>query len=142
MAYGSNPATSTSDALRLAIGDTSTTAPLLQDAEVAYFIVTYGANLLAASHAANAIKAKYAIQVTQSSGEESAQLDQLFQHFKTLAEDLLEAHNRGQSSFTVPSAAELRSKDYVIRDSRKGHFPPRQLISDIQPETFRHHRHY
>lgn len=132
MAYTSDPANSTSDALRLVVGDTSTTAPLLQDAEVSFFIATYGANLLAASHAAAAIAAKYAIQVSQNFGEGNVQLDQLFQHFKTLAADLLEQHSRGQSSFTVPAATEIKT----IRDSLASNFPARQRISDITPEDF------
>ena len=51
MAYGGKPATDTTDAVRLAIGDTSS-SPVLTDDEIDYYYSTYGNVLLAASHAA------------------------------------------------------------------------------------------
>ena len=132
MAYGSSPSTSTSDALRLSIGDVSTTAPILADAEVSYFIATSGANLKAASYAASAIAAKYAPQINRGLGEGSVSFDQLFTHFTALADRLMDQYNRGMSSFTIPGASEIG----VIRDSLASNFPPRQHLSDILPEEF------
>lgn len=51
MPYTGNPETVPADAVRLLIGDTSTGSPVLSDAEVSYFINTYGNVLLAASYA-------------------------------------------------------------------------------------------
>jgi hypothetical protein len=135
MAYTSSPATSTSDALRLAIGDTSLTVPILADAEVSYYIATYGANLKAASYAAAAIAAKYAPQVNQGFAEGNVSLDQLFSHFTALADRLMDQYNRGMNSFTVPAASEIG----VIRDSLASNYPARQHISDILPEEFGAH---
>jgi hypothetical protein len=132
MAYTGNPVTVPTDEVRLLISDISLTAPIFSDGEISYFYTRHGTVLKAASAAASVLAARYASQITQSSGEESIQFDQLFQHYKTLAADLLEQHTRGQSSFTVPAATEIKT----IRDSIASNFPPRQRISDITPEDF------
>jgi hypothetical protein len=132
MAYTGDPANVPTDEVRLLISDISLTAPIFTDGEISYFYTRHGNVLKAASAAASVLAAKYAAQVSQSSGEESIQFDQLFQHYKTLAADLLEQHTRGQSSFSVPAATEIKT----IQDSIASNFPPRQRISDIAPESF------
>jgi hypothetical protein len=133
--YSGDPAGSTTDAIRLMIGDISTTAPILSDDEVEYYYAEYGNVTLAASYAAASLSARYASQITQSSGEESAQFDQLFQHYKLLAADLMGQYQRGKTGFTVTAASQIG----VIRDSVARNFPPRQHLSDIKPEEFGTH---
>ena len=66
--YGGQPDQSPVDALRLLIGDTDTTDPLLQDEEIGAFLTTYGINpatlptppYFAAAAACEAVAAKFA----------------------------------------------------------------------------------
>ena len=70
MAYGGKPATDTTDAVRLAIGDTSS-SPVLTDDEIDYYYSTYGNVLLAASHAAGDLAGRYANRVSKKVGSRS-----------------------------------------------------------------------
>lgn len=130
MAYGGNPATDPADAIRLAIGDTST-SPVLTDDEIDYYYSTYGSVLLAASQAAGDLAARYAPRVSKSVGSRSIQNDQLFQHYSALSEKLLDRH-RSQiaGSIIVPTTIG------VIRDSIAENFPASQKLTDIDPEEF------
>lgn len=130
--YGGSPSTDTTDAIRLLVGDTATTSPLLSNAEIDYFYTTYGNIILAASYVAGAIAAKYATQVSNSFGDGSAQLDQLFQHYTAKAKELLDQYHRTLNSFVVPGATDIG----VIYDSLASNYPSRQHLSDITPQDF------
>ena len=64
MVYGGNPATDTTDAVRLLIYDTST-GPLLTDAEVDWFIAQHANTYFAAAAAAGAIAASYSDDIIE-----------------------------------------------------------------------------
>lgn len=65
MVYGGSPSTDDTDAVRLLIGDTSTSSPVLTDTEVDYYISTYGNLLLAASYALEGIVANQGGSVSE-----------------------------------------------------------------------------
>ena len=130
MAYGGNPATDTTDAIRLAIGDTSA-SPVLTDDEIDYYYSTYGSVLLAASHAAGDLAGRYANRVSKKVGSRSIENDQLFQHYSALADKLLARYRSILAgSIIVPTTIG------VIRDSVAENFPASQKLTDIDPEEF------
>ena len=130
MAYGGKPATDTTDAVRLAIGDTSS-SPVLTDDEIDYYYSTYGNVLLAASHAAGDLAGRCANRVSKSVGSRSIQNDQLFQHYSALADKLLARYRSILAgSIIVPTTIG------VIRDSVDENFPASQKLTDIDPEEF------
>lgn len=67
MAYGNNPSGSATDAVRLLVGDvsTSTAAELLTDNSYTYFINTTPSHYAAAALAANSLAAMYAAEGTE-----------------------------------------------------------------------------
>ena len=130
MAYGGKPATDTTDAVRLAIGDTRS-SPVLTDDVIDYYYSTYGTVLLAASHAAGDLAGRYANRVSKSVGSRSIQNDQLYQHYSALADKLLARYRSILAgSIIVPTTIG------VIRDSVAENFPASQKLTDIDPEEF------
>ena len=68
--YTDNPSESSSDALRLAVGDTTQEDPRLSDEEVNYFLSLYPDSLnLAAADAAEAIAARYSSMAVSYVGD-------------------------------------------------------------------------
>mgnify|MGYP001767019782 FL=1 len=68
--YTNNPAGSSRDALRLAVGDTIENDPRLSDEEVEHFLALYPASLdLAAAKAAEAIAARYSSMAVSYVGD-------------------------------------------------------------------------
>ena len=65
MPYGGNPANSNTDAVRALIRDTSTSAPLLTDAEVTWLVAQHANVYFAASVGADMIAAGFSDTVTQ-----------------------------------------------------------------------------
>lgn len=90
MVYGGNPSGSNNDALKFAVGDTSTSASLelLSTGECAYLISAYGSVSAAAPYAAEAIAALYAQQVDRSVGDLRIAAQQRFEHYLALAKRL------------------------------------------------------
>lgn len=90
MPYGGAPASSPNDALKLAVGDTSTSATLelLSTGECAYLRSTYGSVANAAPYAAEAIAAKYARQVGRAVGDLRIDAQQRYEHYIDLASAL------------------------------------------------------
>lgn len=90
MPYGGNPSGSNNDALKLTVGDTSTSSSLelLSTGECAYLIATYGSVSAAAPYAAEAIAAYYARQVDRSVGDLRLAAQQRFEHYLALSKRL------------------------------------------------------
>lgn len=89
MPYGNDPENDTADELRLLIGDTDLSDPLLSDEEVAFFLSDAGgAAIWGAIRAATAVAAKFARKVTSTSGRVSKALSDLMQHYLDLARRL------------------------------------------------------
>jgi len=86
--YGADPANSDRDAVRLNIGDTDTTEELLQDAEIAYYLTTFGSVGEASYRAAQAISAKYARKSDQAIGDLKYSYSQQSKRYAELASEL------------------------------------------------------
>ena len=90
MPYGGNPSGSDDDALKLLIGDTSTSTSgeLLSTGECGYFVSSFGSVRAAAPHAARAIAAGFASLVGKSIGDLRLEAQQKFDHWSDLAKQL------------------------------------------------------
>lgn len=87
--YGAKPQTDQKDEIRLLIGDTDSNDPLLQDAEINYFISVEGESRRAAARSALAIVAKFARCVNESVGRIKVSFEQRVDHYNKLAEELM-----------------------------------------------------
>lgn len=83
--YSGDPSMSASDRVRFEVGDTDCDNAALTDEEIAVFVDEGGDTLLAASKAAEALAAKYAIRVDESIGGTSKSYSQLSEHYTQLA---------------------------------------------------------
>lgn len=91
--YGSDPANSNRDAVRLLIGDTDSGDALLQDSEVDYFLGLFGTTgdervRPAAIRACEAIAGKFARQTDTTNQGLSVAASKRMQHYQSLAADL------------------------------------------------------
>lgn len=109
MPYSGAPSSVTADALKLLIGDlsTSSSGELLKSAECTYFLTAYGSARAAAPHAARAVAAMFADQVGRTVGDLRVDAQQKFEHYNTLAASL-----ERQSALTgVPYAGGISIAD-------------------------------
>ena len=96
--YGGDPANSTLDAVRLAIGDTDCNDPCLKDAEITYRLTQFGGNTIrAAACSARDAAAKFARKVNTSTGSVRKDLSTIYDHFISLADELEAKANSGMS---------------------------------------------
>lgn len=110
----SDPNTSRKDEVRFMVGDTSTTAQMVQDEEIAYMLtlhppVTGKPAWLAAAWTCDAIAGKFARQVQRSLGDLSASAQQQFEHYRDLAAHyrMLHQTNGKGTSGTIVAAPVL-----------------------------------
>lgn len=107
------------DRVRLLVGDTVSTDPLLQDEEIALYVpggsLAEPTEMLAAARLAEIIAGKVARRVDMSSGSSSASLSQQVTHFRQLARDL----RRQASRSAVPhvGGVGISAKDTVEADA-------------------------
>lgn len=124
------------DDVRDLVGDVSgdTDLEFLSDEEIDKELTRASDNVfLAASRCAGKIASRYAISTNFSIGGKSKSKGDIFLHFKQMEKDLKAQYTEARmGSFTAPSAAQIG----VIRDSLASNYPPRQRMSDIQPEEF------
>ena len=122
MPYTGAPATVAADELKLIIGDVSTSSSgeLLKSAECSYFIATYGSARSAAPHAARAVAAMFADQVSRAVGDLRIEAHQKFQHYTTLASSL----ERQSSVRAVPYGGGLSRSDKVAVAANDDRVPP------------------
>ena len=90
MPYSGAPATVAADALKLWIGDlsTSSSGELLKSAECSYLIATFGSAIAAAPYACDVVAAMFADQVDKSVGDLRLAAQQKFEHYSTLGSSL------------------------------------------------------
>jgi hypothetical protein len=86
--YGARPADSATDAIRLLIGDTDEADPQLQDEELAYYLSEYPKLYQAAAEACRGIAARYARQVSKTTGRISVQAQDRHKHYLELAAEM------------------------------------------------------
>lgn len=88
--YDGDPNGDRKDEVRLMVGDTVETAPMMQDEEIEYLLVLHPpvegkAAWLAAAFACDALAGKFARQVQQSIGALSRSAQQMYEHYRDLA---------------------------------------------------------
>lgn len=101
--YGNDPASDPLDEVRLLIGDTLVTSPLISDEDIAYFLIVYPKQTvplrpayLAAAAAADAIAASLARKADRSLARGlSIQASQQYDHYVQVAAELREAYATG-----------------------------------------------
>jgi hypothetical protein len=114
MPYTGAPATVTNDELKLLLGDlsTSSSGELLTSAECSYFVSKYGTAGAAAPHAARAIAAMFADQVSKAVGDLRLDAQQKFDRYTTLAKSL-----ERQASFSgLPYAGGISRADKTSQE--------------------------
>lgn len=132
--YSQDPTTSPLDEVRFLIGDTVSTDPMLQDAEINYLLVSQPAPRQAAISACRTLARKFARQPgSRSIGDVSISYADLSKRFNDLA-DQLKIEN-ASSGFTVPTpsmtntpneTAHFRDDDFqwTNTSSSTGEFSP------------------
>jgi len=94
--YSGDPATSNLDAVRFYVQDTREDFPYLTNEEIDYvlhvWMPLYGSALYCAAVCAEIIASKFAREVSVSADGVSVGANELQQKYKTLAEDLRDAH--------------------------------------------------
>ena len=88
--YDGDPMGDRKDEVRLMVGDTTETTPLMQDEEIEYLLslhvpATGKPAWLAAAFVCDAIAGRFARQVQQSIGSLSRSAQQMFEHYRDLA---------------------------------------------------------
>lgn len=143
MAYGGNPSGDTSDAIRLLVGDisTSTSGEFLTDTDYDYFASVTGNSFVAAQLAANSLAALFMGSAASASGSgyteksvgdlrlKKADAVQVAQQYKALAQKF----SRMASANIVPSAGGITrsSKRSAEQDSdRVSPFFTRNLLDN------------
>jgi hypothetical protein len=111
--YSGDPASSTKDAVRFLIGDTSAKAPELSDEEVLWLLETEGGVDRAAARGAEALTSKYASIIDKSIGGASISASQRFEHYRQLASRLWAS----TSLVGVPWAGGIDANDKLAREA-------------------------
>lgn len=86
--YSGNPASSSRDAVRFALGDTNSNEPIFTDSEIDWLLVEQGSINEAALAGAQAAVAKYARHVTSAPQDERKDLATRLEHFESLVKQL------------------------------------------------------
>lgn len=114
--YTGSPTTDR-DKVRLLIGDTQESDPLLTDGEVEFFISLDPSIHRAASKSAEAIAAKFSRQHDESVGKVRVSFSQKFKQFMDLAKSLrIEANRRGLSNISSGGIS-VSDKETEIQDT-------------------------
>lgn len=121
--YTAAPTTEARDEVRLLIGDTDATAPLVQDEEIAYALVLYPRQVgkpayRAAIHIVDTIVAKFARLNDRTLGPLSQSQSQQWEHYRELAVDLRTAYRTGGlgGSGAVPAMPLLGGGGNLVLD--------------------------
>lgn len=121
--YTADPTNVPRDEVRLLVGDTDSTAPLVQDEEIAYALVLHPKEsgkpaYRAAIHIVDTIVAKLARQMDRTLGPLSQQASQQWDHYRQLAEDLRTAFTTGGLGRTsaIPGVPRLGGGGPLILD--------------------------
>lgn len=131
--YSNSPSSSNRDAIRVLLGDTNSSDPLLTDEEIAFFLAQFPGNIYsAAAMGAQAIAAKYARLATEKEvGDLRIEYGLRHEHFLALSGTLAD-----QSALT-PSTPYLGGKsisdkeaNYEDTDIVQPHFVRNQFDDD------------
>lgn len=98
--------------VRLLIGDTDSSDPQLQDAEIQYYLASEANTLMAASRSARAIAGRYSRKVDKAVGDLKITASQRYKQYDSLATEL---QNRGRLT-QIPTAGGVLISD---RDSNQ-----------------------
>lgn len=110
--YGGDPSANNRDKVRFLIGDTDSTNPLLQDAEILFLFNEWNSNAyIAAAHACDSLAAKFAGKADNSKSvgdlSISTQFGQQADRYRSLGAQLLAQ----ASQITPPSPSVFKDKD-------------------------------
>lgn len=83
--YSGDPSQSAKDEVRFLIGDTNSSDPLLQDAEINWLLADCGTTRFAAVEAAEGVAAYYARSADKAVGNLKLSASQKFEHYTRLA---------------------------------------------------------
>jgi hypothetical protein len=84
--YSQDPSTSQKDGLRLLIGDTDDTKPMMEDEELLFLLSTYHFPYGAAANACQTLAAKFARKSRQEIGDIKQYLNMQYEHYRDLAQ--------------------------------------------------------
>lgn len=105
-AYSNEPATQDVDKVRLLLGDTDCTQPLLSDNEINWLVSVTEEVTAAAAMGAKAIAGKFARKVSNTTGRVRKELSDIFDHYMALEKNLRDlASAGGIASGGIPSVA-------------------------------------
>lgn len=104
MPYTGQPATVPADEVRFLLGDTSTTAPKLTDAEIAYLLGKWGTVPNAAYHGALRLASFYSGKANKTVGPTSLTYQGFSQQYNDLAASLAREFGVGRRTPGVPTA--------------------------------------
>jgi hypothetical protein len=133
--YSGDPASSTKDAVRFLVGDTSEDAPELSDEEVLWLLASEGGVERAAARGAEALASKNASLIDKSIGAASISASQRFEHYRQLASRLWAS---ATTLVAVPWAGGINESDKSAQESDPTRIAPafsRDMMEypDIEP---------
>lgn len=121
-AYSDQPATNDIDKVRLMLGDTDCTDPLLSDNEINWLISATEEVTAAAAMGAKSIAGKFARKVSNTTGRVRKELSDLFDHYMALEKNLRDlAAAGGIGSAGIPSVSGVftaLTKDAALTDAQ------------------------
>ena len=111
--YSGDPRTSDNDWLRFSIGDTNTTAPILQDAEIAYIVETFTSKRHQLAVAFRQCANAYAVKlVKRSLGPQSEDATKRHEYFATMANK----YEKEQSYSGVPPLPDYNDEKFFEKN--------------------------
>jgi len=123
MSFSYDPTLATDkDKVRLFIGDTDSTQPLLQDEEIVSLLAMFGSVAVASSTACKNIAAKFARQADRTTGDISVSYSQISKMYFDLSAEIkvsLSALNA-----PMPYAGGISSADKLTREEDADRVPP------------------
>ena len=122
--YSGDPATDTKDAVRFLIGDVGPDPSfLLQDEEINYLISVYTDALSAAAAAADALCAKFASQVDETTGDLQRKCSQKSKAYAALADKLRKQASDPLTASPIPFAGGTSCADIESREDDTDRYP-------------------
>ena len=121
--YGGDPGADTKDEIRFLVGDTGPVAFILADEEYVYLLTQFDSALAAAAAAADAICAKFAKQIDESTGDLARKCSQKAKAFSALADKLRKQASSPLTSVPIPFAGGTSIDNIEIREDDLDRFP-------------------
>ena len=116
MPYGGNPAGSQTDQMRLLMGDTSTTNPLLSDGEVTWLMSIHTTPVRGAYQGALLLAAKYSQKANLTVGPTTINYANLAASFRALAADLAKQGGRLETEISPGPPKGDNANDPLLTD--------------------------